>query len=332
MKATVTRRRFISLSAAAVGLELLPPGTEARAGDGLATWRGVVLGAEASLQIHHPNRATGERLVELSLAEARRLERIFSLYRQDSVLAGLNRRGVLEAPPAELVELLEDCRRYGVLTGGAFDPTVQPLWLLYLAHFARPGADPEGPAPAQIEAALKNIGFSGVLASRDRVALSRRGMALTLNGIAQGYITDRIVALLRAHGIDRSFVDMGEARAIGARPDGAAWQIGIADPERPGRIMESVRVIDQAVATSGGYGFRFDEAGRFNHLFDPRTGRSPHRYRSVTVVARTATAADALSTAFSLMPVDAIRTVLRTSENAVARLLTDEGERVVVAG
>ena len=137
-----------------------------------------------------------------------------------------------------------------------------------------------------------------------------RGMAVTLNGIAQGYVTDKIVDLLRSRGVVHSLVDMGESRAIGPRPDGEPWEVGIADPDVAGRTAAILPIVDRAVSTSGAYGFRFDPQGRFNHLFDPATGGCADRYRSVTTVSATATVADALSTAFSLMSEPQIRSML----------------------
>jgi thiamine biosynthesis lipoprotein len=94
---------------------------------------------------------------------------------------------------------------------------------------------------------------------------------------------------------------LGEPRAIGARPDGKAWEVGIADPEAPERTQAALPIVDRAVSTSGAYGFEFDPSGRFNHLFDPATGKCCHLHRSITTVAETPTAADAPSAAFSLM-------------------------------
>ena len=108
--------------------------------------------------------------------------------------------------------------------------------------------------------------------------------------------------MLRSAGLSTTLVNMGEIRAIGARAEGTPWRVGLADPDKPGALTETVDLVDRAVATTAGAGFRFDLAGRFTHLFDPRTGRSPALYRTVSVIAPTATEADALSTAFSLMP------------------------------
>jgi thiamine biosynthesis lipoprotein len=328
MSPHLSRRRFIGISAAAAGLSLLPLGRQAKAQAELVTWQGQAMGAVASLQIHHPDRAVAQRLIERSLAEMRRLERVFSLYRDDSALSLLNRQGKLVAPPTDLVTLLADCRRYFELTDGAFDPTVQALWVLYRDHFSRPDADPQGPPAPAVRTALARVGFEQVSFNADRIMLPRRGMALTLNGIAQGFATDCVLSLLRREGIESSLVDMGESRALGARPDGAPWRVGVADPDQPDRLGATLEVVDQAVATSGAYGFRFDSAGRFNHLFDPRTGACAHLHRSVTVTMPTAAAADALSTAFSLLaPADIERALRRLDEGRVG-IVTASGKRL----
>ena len=103
----ITRRRFIAISAAAGGLPLLPI-APARAAPLLRVWTGTALGCDATLQIHHPDPATADRLIEASLAEVRRLEHIMSLYRPDSGLSRLNRDGVLEDPPFDLVRVLSE--------------------------------------------------------------------------------------------------------------------------------------------------------------------------------------------------------------------------------
>ena len=121
MTGTMTRRRMIGISAAAAGMALLPP-RGAVAADAV-TWQGEAMGAQASLVVHHPDRDKAERLVEATVAEVRRLERIFSLYREDSGLTLLNRQGFLVMPPPEMVDILRQSRAAWELTGGAFDPT-----------------------------------------------------------------------------------------------------------------------------------------------------------------------------------------------------------------
>ena len=320
-----SRRRFIRIFAAAAGLTVVPIGRAPQAGANLVTWRGTALGADATLQIHHPDRNEAQRLIVRALTEVRRLERLFSLYQDDSALVELNKRSVLISPAPELVELLRLSQHYAMLTDGAFDPTVQPLWELYAGHFSREGADPAGPSEAAVRATVARVGYHKLLVSRDRIVMPS-GMAVTLNGIAQGYITDQVVDLLRAEGIDHSLVDMGETRVIGTHPDDRPWDVAIADPDEPNHIATVLPIVNRAVSTSGAYGFRFDPRGRFNHLFDPDTGACACLYRSVTTVARRATAADALSTAFSLMPRNRIETVMRSAEIHMAYLIEANGK------
>jgi thiamine biosynthesis lipoprotein len=162
----------------------------------------------------------------------------------------------------------------------------------------------------------------------NRIRFHRVGMGLTLNGIAQGYITDRVAELLLNCGLEQALVDMGEIRVLGERPGGGPWKVGLEDPTSPDRIAQTLGVRNLAVSTSGGYGTRFDPAGRFNHIFDPANGMSSTRYLSVSVVAPQAADADALSTAFSVMPYERARQIVRQLGITVYFTLPD-GSRVM---
>jgi thiamine biosynthesis lipoprotein len=324
----LTRRRLIAITAMAAGSAVLT-GRPARAAEAIR-WYGSALGAQVSIEIYHPDRVEAERLVQQGVLTVRRLEAQFSLYRADSEICTLNRTGVLVAPDAEMVALLQASLFFAELTGGAFDPTVQPLWQLHMNHFAADHPDPDGPAPARLADALAKVGHRGLLVGADRIALLKSGAAITLNGIAQGYATDRVVDILRQAGLTTTLVDMGEIRAIGARPDGAPWRVGLSDPGRPGVLTDTIDLVDRAVSTTAGAGFRFEASGRFNHLFDPATGRSPARYGTVSVVAPTATEADALSTAFSMLPPERIRDIVAIRPAVQVRLIEAGGAAMMI--
>lgn len=327
-----SRRRFIAITAAAAGLPLLPFGKSgaatAKKNSLLRVWSGAALGADATLQIHHPDPRVADRLIAASLLEVERLERQLSLYRPDSALCRLNRDGVIEAPPFDLVRVLSESHEISQATGGAFDVTVQPLWNLYAAHFSKPHAPPSGPAPDAIAGVVARIGQDALDVREDRIRLTRPNMSVTLNGIGEGYITDRVVDLLRAGGIEHAMVNMGEIYLLGSRPDGGPWTVGLQDPARPSRLIDQIVLQDRAVATSAGSGTTFDPNGHFNHLFEPSTGHTSWRWRSVTVEAATTTEADALSTAFSVMPEAAIVDVVRR-RRLVAHLVRPDGTRLV---
>lgn len=322
-----TRRRFLTITAAA-GASLTLGGRSAPLAarpDHLHQWHGFVLGAEARILLYHPERGQAQRLIRAAIAEIARLERIFSLHRPDSALSRLNRDSVLADPPEDLRTLLRISRRVSEATDGAFDPTVQPLWRLFAGHFSRPGADPAGPPPDAIAAARARVDFRKVTIGPHAIRLTSPGAEITLNGIAQGYITDRIADLLRRGGVDHVLVDLGETRTLGHHPDGRRWRIGLTDPRDPARVFRAVELADQALATSGGYGTPFDAAGRHHHLFDPRTGRSSNRYLSVSVLARRATLADALSTAFAAMSEARIDASLKRFAPAQAIIVRRDG-------
>ncbi len=282
-----TRRRFLAITAAAA---LAPRGAIAAP---LTYWQGHALGARATLALAHPD---AEAVAARAFAEIDRLEDIFSLYRAHSALSRLNAAGRLAAPPFELLECLSLAGAVHAATGGAFDPSVQPLWAAHAeAHAA--GAPP---GPEVLAAARARVGWRHVAFSPAGIAFSRPGMALTLNGIAQGFIADRVARLLAAEGLTEVLIDTGEIAAPGSVPGGGGWPVRIAGgPE--------LALREQALATSAPTGTTFDAAGRAGHILDPRTGQpATAGWQQISVTVPSAALADALSTGFCLMPRAAI--------------------------
>lgn len=308
MTTSLSRRRFISISASTLAAGLVP-GSAAMARRSPVRWRGVAMGARAELILHHPDRNQAEAAVQVVQDEIRRLERVFSLFDPGSALSRLNRSGALAAPPLDLIRCLDDAAHISRITGGAFDMTVQPLWELYARHFSSDTASAEGPGKTALEAARKLVDYRAVRYGPQRVSFAEPGMAVTLNGIAQGYVTDRVAELLKARGFANLLIDLGETRGMGRGEDGADWQVGIEAPDGSGRLIRKLALRDRAIATSGGYGTRFTRDGVHHHLFDPKTGRSANLWTSVSVIADDATRADALSTAFFSLPESSIRRV-----------------------
>jgi len=301
------RRRFLSVLGASAAFAVLPFARAAQPDVPMpVVWKGTALGALASITLVHEDRAHARAVLDDCVAEIERLERVFSLYRADSALSRLNVAGVLREPPSDLVELLSTSLSLARASDGAFDPTIQPLYRLYEAHFRAPDAAPEGPDADAIARVLGLVDHRRVELAADRIAFGVRGMALSLNGIAQGHVTDRVADRLRREGFDGVAIDLGEARAMGRRADGNPWTAVVVDPERPSRTLFELTMGDapgqvQALATSAGAGTRFGPDPRVHHLFDPRTGRSANRYASVSVAASRATIADGLSTALSVV-------------------------------
>ncbi|MGO4910402.1 FAD:protein FMN transferase [Pseudorhodobacter sp. W20_MBD10_FR17] len=294
-----TRRRFLAISAAAFALPAAAKSQQ------VYTWSGMALGARATIRLAH---ADAPAITARAAAEIERLEDVFSLYRRNSALSRLNQNGALGAPPFELLECLSLAGAVHQATGGLFDPTVQPLWAVY----AEAAVQSQTPDAQKIDAAMAMTGWEGMSLEADRISL-RPGMALTLNGIAQGYIADRIAGLLEGEGLQDILIDTGEFRAIGQQPQGGAWPVSLAQGG-------GVALTSRALATSAPLGTFFDPAGTLGHILDPRTGlTAAPRWRGISISSGSAALADGLSTAACLM---------ETREQIEASLVTFRDSRL----
>ena len=277
----MNRRRFIVLSAVA----LAAPAYRATRHD----WAGRALGAEARLTLSGATDAQARDVFGRVSAALAQVEAQFSLYR-DSALTRLNRDGWLSHPAPDILGLFARADQVHRATGGAFDPSIQPLWLATAT-----GGD--------LTAARAAVGWDRVRIDQDEIRLEP-GMALTFNGIAQGHAADRIADLLRAEGLGNVLIDMGEGQALGHRPDGAAWQARISGPD--GVALADLALRDRALATSSPLGTRIG-AGQA-HILHPKG--QPPQWQTAAISAPSAALADALSTAACLMDRVAIEAAL----------------------
>jgi thiamine biosynthesis lipoprotein len=268
----VTRRRCLALCAATLA-------TPSGASVPVQRWRGRALGAELRLDVVGADRAQAWRLWRQVSGELARIERSFSLL-VISELTRLNATGVLAHPGAEMRAMMELANRVHAATDGAFDPSVQAIWL----------ALAEGRDPVRAQA-----GWDRVQRGPDGIVLPA-GMALTFNGIAQGWAADRIAGLMRAAGFANVLIDMGEISALGRNAEGLGWSAGIVAPD--GQLLRRLRLQDRALATSSPGATRVGPS-RHPHILHS-TGRRP-LWSTVSVSAPRAALADALSTAFCLM-------------------------------
>lgn len=268
----ITRRRFLTLTAAA----LASPVGAAQ----MTEWHGTGFGAALSLRLVGGSPVQAQTTFRRVEAEIARIEATASLHRA-SDLSRLNRDGRLAYPSKGLMHLLTLADQVHHATRGAFDPTVQPLWLA-----TANGGD--------TKAARARIGWSRVAIEPQEVRLAA-GQALTLNGIAQGWAADRIAALLRDNGYDNALIDMGEVQALGRRADGQTWQARIQSPE--GKTLADTELTNRALATSSPRGTLIGTDQP--HILGPMGQMTC--WSTVSVSADSAAIADALSTAFTLM-------------------------------
>jgi thiamine biosynthesis lipoprotein len=227
-------------------------------------------------------------------AEVARIEAKYSRYRDDSVVAAIN-RGAGHEPvevddeTAGLLDFAEQCWQ---ASDGRFDPTAGVLRRAWDFRSARL------PAPGSVEALLPLVGWDKVDWHRPRLMLTRPEMELDFGGFGKEYAADRAAAVLQARGHGAALVNLGgDVRVLGPQADGRPWRVGIAHPRRPDDVIASIALHEGALATSGDYERYFEHDGRrYSHLLDARSGWPVASAQSASAVAALCIVAGAQAT------------------------------------
>lgn len=272
--------------------------------------------------------------------EAYRLEALLSRTDGESPVARLNSQGTAEVD-AELWDLIETAMDYTAATGGAFDITVAPVLLAW--GFTTD--EYHVPSQAELDALLPLVGTEhirclGENADGTVTVELDPGTQIDLGAIGKGYASDRVAAIFREYEIPRGLLRLGgSVLALGDRPDGAAWRVGIQDPRDPDSADAFAAVLnltDAYAVTSGSYQRYFEQDGKtYHHIIDPATGYPAESgLTSVTVVADSAdgngTLCDALSTALFVMGEEKALDFWRSGAYDIQLVLVTEDGRVVV--
>ena len=311
-----SRRRFLAgLGVLAAGAVCAPLLSRVRIGrvtsveverPGLGTWIRIVARSDDPVQAE---RAIGRAFAAIDL-----VDRQMSVHRADSQLSRVNRAAGIEAVAVDdaVLEVVARARARAERSGGAYDRTVLPLMRLY--GFYRSGREAY-PSDREIALTLDQVGWRHVIVDRaaGTLGLARRGAGLDLGSIGKGWAVDQAVAALRAGGITSGLVDVGRnVYGLGTPGGGAAgnqdgWPVGVVHPVS-GAIERVFALRDRAVATSGN-AEQYHRLGgvMVGHLLDARRGRPSAGPLSATVLARTGTDADGISTVAFLLGAEALR-------------------------
>jgi thiamine biosynthesis lipoprotein len=284
----------------------------------------LLMGTVVNLTLVTGDRRAGKRAIRVCLGQMAALERVLSRHQAESQLSYLNREGRLDAPNPHLVAVLREAVVISELTKGAFDVTVKPLVDLYQQHHHTYSL----PSDHAVQSTLAQVGFQHLEVSEQRVAFSCSDMAITLDGIAKGYIVDQGAAVLQAHGFHDILVEAGgDLAAAGTKAQHAPWRIGIQQPRsETAHLLHAFSVQDQAVATSGDYIQPYTDDFIHHHIIDPRTGYSASALASATVTGATGMQADALATAFMVMDPEQGLELIETLPGYEAYLVTKDSQ------
>jgi thiamine biosynthesis lipoprotein len=277
---------------------------------------------------------------EAALDEIERLEAQLSFYRPDSELTRINNRAAMEPVRVEpqLFELLERAKRIHQLTEGAFDPTIAPL----LRAWGFVGATGHLPRSEELESARAVTGMHLVTLDRGEgtVRFERAGVRIDLGAIGKGYAIERAAETLSELGILSGIIHGGTstAYALGTPPDGLGWKVAIPRPDTGSRIalnqhsgngpsppLAVVSLRDQAMSISAVWGKAFESDGRlFGHVLDPRLGSPVAGAVMAATVTKSATDADAYSTALLVLGRGGLE-LLSGAEGVVGQLVAETG-------
>ena len=259
------------------------------------------------------------------------VEGLWSVTDEDSEIYQANHSGGQPVTVSEeTAEIISFALEMAQRTGGALDPTIYPV----LTAWGFTTDSKQVPSQQQIAQLLEQVGYDRIRLNGTELTVPD-GMELDLGAVGKGYTADLVTEILRRHGVTSALISLGgNIQAIGSRPDGSDWHLGIRAPWESGNLGV-LTVSDAAVVTSGGYENYFDdEQGNiYWHILDPSTGYpADSGLQSVTIVGREGKMCDALSTALFVMGAQGAEQYWRENGGFEMLLVTDSGEILITEG
>ncbi|URA11093.1 FAD:protein FMN transferase [Thermospira aquatica] len=248
--------------------------------------------------LYAENQKEAKKWAETALDIMADLENRYSIHRTNSLLFTLNEKGYGEIDE-ELLGVWQETEKLFELSGGLFDPTVEPLMRLWGFYNEK---EKYLPSEKTIQQTLSSVGFDAIQ-KKDRHILLR-GRRVDFGGILKGYALDKAASYLKTKPVRGFLVNAGGNIIVwGEKPDKTPWNIAIRHPRNPAEVIALFCLSEGSVATSGDYEqFFLTNGKRYHHILDPTTGYpSTTGVASVTVVAPTGIQSDGLSTVMFLL-------------------------------
>lgn len=304
------------MATAALIVFVLSQGLLSAREDQLVYKKKYAMGTVFEIAAYGPSPEYVSRAIDQAFKEVIRLDHIMSDYIPQSDLSRINRTAHFRAEPIphDLYQVIKQSLLYSRMSGGEFDITVGPLARVWKAEIQ----DGRAPSPAEEERLRRCVGWRNVtLIPPDRIEFHSPCMAIDLGAIGKGYAVDRAAAVLRSWGIRQALISAGGSTiyGMGSPPGKPAWVVRLRDPS--GMLNPEVRLSGNSVSTSEQTRNPEPHGAPFGHIIDPATGVPVRTAYSVSAVAPTATASDALSTTLLLMgPVNGKSLVRKLSQVA----------------
>ncbi len=284
-----------------------------------------VMGTVFEVVAYHDSPTHASNAIDEAFQEIARLDSIMSNYKSDSDLSRLNRTAHFHAESVspDLYRVIETSLRYSKLSDGEFDITVGPL-----VNFWKSVIRGERSRSPGDEANLRKcVGYNKiVLLPPDRIEFRCPSLQIDLGAIGKGYAVDRVVAILRSHGISKALVNAGGSTiyGMGFPPGESAWRVRLRDPS--GKNNPEVLLSENSVSTSEQTASSLFGDNQAGHIIDPQNGEPVKTAIAVTVLAQTATDSDALSTTLLLLGPQKGSAVVKGISEAAAIWIAPSGQ------
>jgi len=252
-----------------------------------------------AVTVYTSSEENAEEAISTAFARMEGIEREASIFDEKSEAFRLNRDGYLEAPSEDFRQMITLSLDYAQITDGYFDITIQPLLDLWQAGLWQ---ESEAIQQNSIDETLGLVGWDKIVIEDEKIYVTVEGMELTLGGIAKGYAVDEALDVISDTGVEHALINAGgDMRMLGTKPQGEPWLVALVNPDNTSQSLAKFSLSDKAIATSGNYERYFDPEKTAHHIINPKTGYSAAGCISTTVIAPSATTADALATSIYVM-------------------------------
>lgn len=255
------------------------------------------MGTSVTIKVSGLDKKIANEMIEDAAREIEKIEFLLNPFREGSEIWILNKYGVLKYPSEHLLTVLERALKYSEVSQGAFDITAVST--------------------------AKDVTYRDIALSREEVRFLKKGVIISLGGIAKGYAVDRAIEVLKRNGVQHGLVDAGgDIRTIDGRGDGKAWRIGVRNPFNKVELVAILKLSNKAVATSGVY--------ERSNVMNPRERKAVEDPVSATVISNSAMDADALATLSLVSPEIGLNIVKRFDSELM--LIRRSGEMIFSDG
>ena len=274
------------------------------------------LGTFVTVTVVHPDLSEGISAVHAAFDAVHRIHHLMNVHEQNSEVGALNREGYCEDASDDTRYVIQKANSLSERMEGAFDISILPVLGLWEENISKSRI----PTDPEISERLEVVDYRNIFIEGRNIRFRKRGMGITLAGVAKGYAVDKAIEAIVRCNIRHALVNAGgDIRAIGGKDEGIPWRIAIRDPRNKNQIVTTLELYDQAIATSGTY------RRSFRDILNPKAGRPAQGVLSSTVIARTAMDADMLATCMFVLGAEKGEELISKSDGVKAIIIGNDG-------